>query len=198
MGGWRKKTCCVLFVVAFLTSACAISSRKSTEVRFSEDLQADGFSIACGGDGEIAQEMTVVISDAESTERLLQWFQHRPKPSNGLGMAILSDFEKSMLRFASPLARIETARFHVDLNLFTVGLETRSSPTDAWTQVSWPIRPEDEELRDWAISKVLNNFAMERGLPPIKWEGIRRGKIDEEVEDRNPEAMVAPATPSGS
>jgi hypothetical protein len=199
MGGWRRTTVCVLSVVAFLTSACAINTRKSAEVRFSEDLQAEGFSIACGSDGEYAEEMIIAVTDAESSDRLLQWFRRRPKPSNGLGMAILSDFEKkAALRFGSPLARIETARFHVELNVFTVTLETRSSPADAWTQVSWPMRPEDDELLNWAASKVLNNFAMQHGLPPIKWEGIRRGKIDEEVEDRNPEAMVAPATPWGS
>jgi hypothetical protein len=193
MGGWRQKTVCVLSVVAFLTSACAINSKRSTEVRFSEDLQTDGFSIAYGADGENAQEMTVAITDAESTDRLLEWFRRRPKPADGLGMDMLREFDRTFFGGRSPLLTIETTHFRVNMRLVSVLLETRSSSADAWTQVSWPIRPEDEELRDWAISKVLNNFAMERGLPPIKWEGMRRPMTDgDAVDDRNPEAMTAP------
>jgi len=173
MHGLRRNAVYVLSVAAFSICACA-----TTTQRLSEDLQKNGFTISYYNDGETAtgptvtvanvestEEMarwsTTTVTDAESTERLLQWFRHRPRASSDFATAIVQQALAQSLKEFSLTIRIETTRLRVKipmLPVLPVVLETRDTPAGGWNKASWIMRPEDAELRDWALSQVKENY----------------------------------------
>jgi hypothetical protein len=172
MDGWRREATCVLAVLLCLSSACVSSSKNAAEVRFSEDLQTDGFSIALlDENGVPSPEIpNIVVTDAESIDRLLQWFHLRPKgtpESEVMGTMMLQ-----MLTFPGmqiPTISIKTPRCRIHFDGFLVVLETRSSTDATWTRVSWALREEDNELRNWVTSLMTGEYKrslQERGLLP--------------------------------
>lgn len=190
MGGWRRSIISLLSAVALLASACAITSRRSAEVILSKDLQTDGLSMALNtGWNDPDFLVAMAVTDSDSTERVLQWFRLRPKPS----LLIREDLGEPYSSFlGSPFVRFETSRCRVHIDFFSVVLETRSSPDVAWARSSWVLRKEDEELRDWAAVKLLNKFSQENSLPPIPWEGGIHRMTDDEARRLDPPPMVAP------
>lgn len=170
MSGWRCHFS-ALSVIALFTCACAISSRRSAETQLYDDLLSNGFSIACRIDGESGSGPIVTVTDAESTDRLIQWFRHRPK-SSGWKESVLSQglegIEQEMP--VQPTFEIKTTRMRVKMTLFAVALETRSSSVESWTKNSWVLRKEDAELQQWISSRIETE--LERIAPVIRERGM--------------------------
>lgn len=176
MSGWRCHFS-ALSVIALLTCACAISSRRSAETQLDEDLLSTGFSIRCRTDGESGNGPIVTVTDAESTDRLIQWFRHRPKAS-GLKDSVLAQGLQSIEQETpfQPTFEIETIHMRVKMTMFAVILETRSSSAESWTKNSWVMRKEDAELQKWISSRI--EAELERIAPVIR----ERGMLGEESE----------------
>lgn len=155
--GWQRKAACILLVAAF-SIACATTAK-----RFSEDLQKDGFTISGGNAEETASVPTVAVTDVDSSERLLQWFRNQPRASGELETALA---QQVMHDVKSPTIIIETPRFRVTIPYFDqlfVVLETRNSSAGEWKQASWKMRKEDSELRQWALSHLIQEYARMQG-----------------------------------
>ncbi|MDB5345249.1 MAG: hypothetical protein JWP89_3626 [Schlesneria sp.] len=172
MDGWRREATCILAALLCLSGACVSSSKNAAEVRFSEDLQTDGFSIALlDENGEPSQEIpNIIVTDADSIDRLLQWFHHRPKgtpESEVVGTMMLQMLTLPGMQI--PTLSIRTPRCRIHFDVFLVVLETRSSTEATWTRVSWALREEDNELRNWVTSLMKGEYKrslQERGLLP--------------------------------
>lgn len=161
----RRKGLYAFSVLAILTCACAINSRRSTEGRLAEDLQSDGLIIVFQFDQD-SSETTVAVMDAESIDRFSRWFRNRPKSSGAIESKVIS---KMMLdlgeRVQSPSLRFQTGHCRVEFVLYIshAVLNTRASVADEWRQDSWDMRPEDMELQKWALSLITAE--MIRTLP---------------------------------
>jgi hypothetical protein len=172
MDGWRREAGCVLAVLLCLSGACVSTSKNAAEVRFSEDLQTEGFSIALLDDnGEPNPEIpNIVVTDAESIDRLMQWFHLRPKgtpESDVLGTMMLQVL--TLPESGWPTISIRTPRCQIHFDVLLVVLETRSSTDGTWTRVSWALREEDNELQKWVTSLMKGEYKrslQERGLLP--------------------------------
>jgi hypothetical protein len=159
-------------MTVLLSSACVSSSKNAAEVRFSEDLQSDGFSIALlDENGEPNPEIpNIVVTDAESIDRLLQWFHLRPKgtpESEVVGTMMLQMLTLPGMQI--PTISVRTPRCRIHFDGFLVVLETRSSTDATWTRVSWALREEDNEFRNWVTSLMKGEYKrslQERGLLP--------------------------------
>ena len=147
---------CLLSVAVFSICACVTSVK-----RLSEDLQTDGFMICICDDEEGAMGPTVTVTDAESAERLAQWFRHRPRASGDLETMIL---QQAFAGVFTTTIRIETTRLRVNLPMFVdlpVELETRTTPSDDWSKNSWKARKEDMELTRWMIARITAEYESE-------------------------------------
>lgn len=151
MDGSRRAV--ALVAIVFLTSACAIGSRRSTEARLSEDLCNDGFVIVLrGADDDAVAAATV--TDPESADRLVQWFHQRPKASNGIGAQVTAQI-MSQIGEQFPSLSIQTGHCCVDFHLLAshILVQTRESTAEEWKQDSWEMRQVDREFRDWVLSQ---------------------------------------------
>jgi hypothetical protein len=163
MDGLRQRAVCGLSVAVFSICACATSAKRLTE-----DLQTDGFTIrVCSAEEEVAGP-SVTVTDAESTERLLQWFRDRPRASNDFETELVLQIVTQSIGKHLPTVRIETNRFCVNLPVIVelpVVLETRATPDDEWNKACWTARNEDLELQQWAMTRVSDEYKllMERG-----------------------------------
>lgn len=158
MCGRRPTAICSLFAITFLTCACATSSRRSVEESLSRDLKSDGFQIVYKSD-EDSPETTASVTDAESADRLIQWFHHCPKESSD-ELAKVHFLRDLGFQTDVPTLMITTDRCRVRfVNLLSqIVLETRDSTAGEWKQVSWEMRQEDADLRDWAMSQVVDHY----------------------------------------
>lgn len=156
MHGFRRTSVFVLSVAVLSICACATSVKKS-----SEDFQIDGFTICICDDVEGATGPTVTVTDAESAERLAQWFRHRPRGSVDWDT---ENFQQVFPNLFSTTIRIETTRLRVNLPLLPVSpvvSETRATPSDDWSKTSWIARKEDRELTLWLIERFKTSLIAE-------------------------------------
>lgn len=158
--GRKLRIVCVVITAALLTSACSIGSKRLAVARLSRDLQANGFSITMSSGDDDAPVATVAVTDAESTDRLLQWLRQRPQSAGILGGVFLEAIEEPLAAapIAWPVLRLETTRLRASFRFLSVVLETRRSPHHEWKQDTWPIRDEDQELRHWANEKLIEGY----------------------------------------